>query len=356
MFKVGNGPVAAILYLGLMVLGCQEPDRLAGNSPEQDDGKVSADPGATNPKVTAIPEGAADFLNPVSAGAGSGSEALADPDLKFMSFNIRYNNSGDGENAWPNRREQVYALIKAQDPDLLGMQEVLNGQLNDLKANVPGYTSLGVGRDDGKTAGEYSPIWFRTARFRVDTSGTFWFSDTPAVPGSKTWGNTTTRICTWARLVDKAKNQGFYHFNLHIDHLNEPSRQKSMLLLVERIGQVKYPAEPFFVTGDFNSGETSPVIQFMKGKQMLEGKANPRPLRDSYREFDSVTVAVATRHDFTGDPAKDDKIDYIWIQPRIKTLKAEILRQNVAGRYPSDHFPITAWLTVPDWAGTSIKR
>lgn len=337
MFQVAIRP-RFILCLGLAVLGCQT------SQPTAPAPATARNPVPVNPQLPGLP----DPMEPVSKGAA--------PDLFMMSFNIRYSTSSDGENAWTNRRAQVYALIKGQDPDLIGFQEVLNAQLTDLKANVPGYTSIGVGRDDGRSAGEHSPIFFRTARFTSDTSGTFWFSDTPEVPGSKTFGNTTTRICTWVHLVDRNTGKGFYHFNLHIDHLHQVSREKSMLLLSKRIGEVKKKDEPLFVTGDFNSGEDNVVVRYMKGKVMLEGKANPLPLLDSYRQFDSTTVKVSTRHDFTGNDSADEKIDYILIQPRMKTLKAEIIRTHVNGRYPSDHFPVTAALTIPDWVGTSIRR
>lgn len=339
MFKVVFRPKPFMLCLALAFMACQEGPvvPLAADPP----GKIETGPLPPGPDA------------PITVDPPAKTAA---PDLFMMSFNIRYNNSGDGVNAWPNRKAQVYTLIKGQDPDLIGFQEVLNNQLTDLKANVTGYTAIGVGRDDGKTAGEFSPIFFRTARFRSDTNGTFWFSDTPEVPGSKHWGNTTTRICTWAHLIDKNTNKGFYHFNLHIDHLSQPSREKSMLLLSKRIGEVKHPSEPLFVTGDFNSGEDNLVIRYMKGKASLEGKANPMPFLDSYRQYDSVTVKVSTRHDFTGNDSADDKIDYILIQPRMKTLKAEIIRTHVNGLYPSDHFPVTAALTVPDWASTAIRR
>lgn len=343
MSKVRLRPLSSILCLAFSILACQDPriNSLENTGAPVKETGPAADPIIPGPKAPVLPD-------PIPKTAA--------PDLFIMSFNVRYNNSGDGVNAWPNRKEQAFTLIKGQNPDLIGFQEVLNNQLTDLKANVTGYTQLGVGRDDGKTAGEFSAIFFRTSRFRTDTSGTFWFSDTPEVPGSKSFGNTITRICTWAHLIDKNTGKGFYHFNLHIDHLSQPSREKSMLLLVKRIGEVKHPAEPLFVTGDFNSGEDNLVIRFMKGKVSLEGKANPMPFLDSFRQYDSISTKVSTRHDFTGNDSADDKIDYIFIQPRMKTLKAEIIRTNVNGLYPSDHFPVTAALTVPDWASTSIRR
>lgn len=276
------------------------------------------------------------------------------PNLLLMSFNIRYGTAADGANSWTNRRSQLFALMRAQAADVAALQEALAFQIDEILLDVPGYARIGVGRDDGKASGEFSPILYRTARFSVDTSGTFWFSDTPAVPGSKSWGNNITRICTWAHLVDRASGRGHYVFNVHLDHESQPSRERSVQLLIQRIAAVKKPTEPIFVTGDFNVDETDPVILYMKGKVSLGGKPNPIPFLDSFRELHPSATQVATFHGFNGGLV-GDKIDYVFIQSRIKTLKAEIVRTNVAGKYPSDHYPVTAAVNVPDWAVTSIR-
>ena len=151
-----------------------------------------------------------------------------------MSFNIRYGTANDGENRWANRRDMLFALLRTENPDLIGLQEALRFQIDEILAAVPGYAVVGVGRDDGKAAGEMSAILFRTARFHVAASGTFWFSDTPEIPGSKTWGNRITRIASWARFVDR-DGSAFTHYNLHLDHESQPSREKSTALLLQRI-------------------------------------------------------------------------------------------------------------------------
>lgn len=105
----------------------------------------------------------------------------------MISFNIRYNNPADGEHAWPLRKERVASLLRFHQADLIGMQEVLQGQLEDLRALLPEYAWVGVGRDDGKNAGEFSPIFYRASRFEVLDSGTFWLSETPELVASKSW-------------------------------------------------------------------------------------------------------------------------------------------------------------------------
>src|SRR5688572_24533450 len=143
---------------------------------------------------------------------------VRDSDLRVMSFNIRYGTARDSIDSWPHRREMVFDVMRSFDADIMGLQEALRFQLDEVGAALPAYAELGVGRDDGKTAGEYSAILYRRGRFDVLDQGTFWFSDTPATPGSASWGNRITRICTWARLRDRTGGRTFYVYNLHLDH------------------------------------------------------------------------------------------------------------------------------------------
>ena len=154
--------------------------------------------------------------------------------LTVMSFNIRYGTAQDGDNHWTARRDQLFDLVRAQNADVIGVQEALDSQIREITAAAPGYAVVGVGRDDAQAKGEYSAILFRTDRLHVAESGTFWFSDTPEVPASKSWGNNITRICTWARFIDR-DGRGFWHFNLHLDHQSQPSRERSTELLRRRI-------------------------------------------------------------------------------------------------------------------------
>ena len=136
--------------------------------------------------------------------------------LSLMSFNIRYGTADDGENRWTNRRDHVFQLIRERQPDLLGLQEALRFQIDEMLAAMPEYAMIGVGRDDGVKKGEHAAILYRQDRFQVSDSGTFWLSDTPEIAGSKSFGNKTTRICTWSRFVDKETRRGIYFYNVHI--------------------------------------------------------------------------------------------------------------------------------------------
>jgi endonuclease/exonuclease/phosphatase family metal-dependent hydrolase len=255
--------------------------------------------------------------------------------LRVMTFNIRYGTAHDGENAWTKRRDLLYEVLRAERPDLIGVQEALRFQIDEILAAVPGYASTGVGRDDGAAKGEFSAILVRADRFHVADSGTVWFSDTPETPGSMTWGNKITRICSWARFVER-DGRAFTHYNLHLDHQSQPSREQSAALLRQRIDARRRAGEPVIVTGDFNAGEQNPALRALIG-----------PFVDTFRVKHPDEKAVATFTNFKAAPPDGDKIDYVLVEPGTEVLEAAIVRTSRDGRFPSDHFPVTAVIRLP---------
>jgi len=277
--------------------------------------------------------------------ASSAQEADGD-ELRVMSFNIRYGTANDGANRWKNRRELVFDVLREHDCDVVGLQEALRFQIDEMRDAAPQYGEIGVGRD-GKTKGEYSGILYRTDRLEVTASGTFWLSDTPEVPGSITWGNACTRICTWGRFVQKDSGRAFYHFNVHLDHRSQPSREKSAVLLARRIRDREHD-DPVIVTGDFNAGEGNPAVRYLKGqlRQADENPVeNPVPLVDTFRLLHPQATDVGTFNGFKGERS-GEKIDYVFTQPGVKVVAAQILRDNKDGQHPSDHFPVVARLAL----------
>ena len=249
--------------------------------------------------------------------------------LTVMSFNIRYGTANDGENHWLKRREQLFALLRDQQADVIGLQEALHGQIEEILEAVPGYAYVGVGRSDGRQAGEYAAILYRTARLQARRSDTFWFSDTPAVVKSTSWGNQIERISTWAYFEDR-EGPAFYVFNVHLDHLSQPSRERSAALLLARIGALD-PKAPVVVTGDFNAGENNPAARAMLAV-----------FRDSFRIRHPDDSEAGTFNGFKPGQTGGDKIDFVFVEPGTEVLDAAIVRTSRDGRYPSDHFPVTA--------------
>jgi endonuclease/exonuclease/phosphatase family metal-dependent hydrolase len=267
--------------------------------------------------------------------AQTGSQA--GESLTVMTFNIRYGTANDGDNRWANRRDFLFDVIREADPDVAGLQEALDAQIRELLKALPDYGVVGVGRDDGRTKGEYAAILFRRDRFHVSDSGTFWFSDTPAVVASTSWGNKITRICTWARFVDR-DGRAFWHFNVHLDHESQPSRERSAALLAQRVADRREPAEPAIVTGDFNAGEDNPALATLVGP-----RASGQPLMlDTFRVRYPDEKIVGTFSGFVMGQTAGPKIDYILVPPGTEVQSAAIVRTSREGRYPSDHFPVTA--------------
>ena len=158
------------------------------------------------------------------------NKIMAEAGLRMMSYNIRYNNPGDGVRAWDRRKEEVAALIRFYEPDVLGLQEVLHGQLLYLEEQLPEYGRVGVGRDDGKQAGEYSPVFYRKNQLELLNHGTFWLSETPDQP-SVGWDASMERIATWGQFRRKNKGDTVWCVNTHFDHRGEQARQESAQLI-----------------------------------------------------------------------------------------------------------------------------
>lgn len=256
--------------------------------------------------------------------------------IDVMSFNIRHGRGDDGEHVWPNRRAIVPSVIASSGASIVGLQEVLDFQLAELVSALPRHRAIGVGRDDGVSAGEFAPLLVDTTRFTIVASGTFWFSDTPDVPGSMHWGNRITRIATWARLADRRTADTLRVYNAHWDHESQPSRERSASLLLARASRDGSPRDGVLVTGDFNAGEANPAFRALVG-----GGGASVHLRDSYRVQHPTASVVGTFNAFRGD-STGEKIDAILIGPDWHVEAAEIVRTRVGRLWPSDHFPVVA--------------
>jgi len=252
--------------------------------------------------------------------------------LKVMSFNIRYGTADDGENSWLFRKEAVLDFLGTSGYDVIGLQEVLTGQLHEIRAAHPYYHWIGVGRDDGDSAGEHSAILYDSRKTELLLSDTFWFSETPEVVGSTSWGNTLPRVCTHGNFV--VGGQAFSVFNVHIDHASAISRFRSIEMLTRRICS-NGSHTPMIVTGDFNEAESGPTIQLMA----------QAGFQDTYRTVYPDGPEQATYHNWTG-AVTGQKIDYIFVSETWKVADTRIIRETPYGRHLSDHYPVVATLEL----------
>ncbi len=272
--------------------------------------------------------------------------------VKVMTFNIRVGIAfWDGANCWNKRKQIVAATLIDNAADVIGLQEALDFQVEQIQQILPQYSSYAAGRSNGKQKGEACAIFYRKDRFELADSGTFWFSNTPDKPGSKHWGNLFPRICSWVHLVDKTDRSAFYVYNLHLDNWSQNSRQKSVRLLASRIAARK-TQDPFIVMGDFNMELDNPAMMYLQ----KTGYQTPYPrMADAWLSVHPSQTSIGTYHKFTGK-ASCPKIDHIAISEHAQALNVNIDRHALNGRYPSDHFPVTATIRVSTKKPISSSR
>jgi endonuclease/exonuclease/phosphatase family metal-dependent hydrolase len=250
--------------------------------------------------------------------------------MNVATYNLRLNNPGDGPNAWPARKDMVKALIRYHEFDIVGTQEALPEQIADL-AQMEEFEHVGVGRDDGKDAGEHSAIFFRKSRFALLGKGDFWLSETPDRPSFGWDARCCHRLASWARLRDQASGRVLFVFSVHFDHEGEVARRESAKLMLRKIAEIAH-GEPAICVGDFNSTPETVQIQAMS-----------KAMRDAYRV--SMAPPYGPQGTFNGfhlDAPMSERIDYIFVDRHFDVLKYAVLSDSLDRRYPSDHHPVVA--------------
>lgn len=247
--------------------------------------------------------------------------------INIITYNIRLNVASDGINAWPNRKDNVKALVRFYDADILCVQEALPEQFDDLLANS-NFDVVGVGRDDGKRKGEFSAVYFNKDRFVKKDGGTFWLSTTPDVP-SKGWDAALNRICSWVKLYDKSNKREFLVFNTHYDHVGVQARIESAKLIKKKIQEIA-PTLPVVFTGDLNVTPETEAIATIKSFLIDTKDISIEPPYGPTGTFNA----------FKWDSPLKDKIDYVFVNKAFKVQKFAVLSDSKDQRYYSDHLPI----------------
>lgn len=255
--------------------------------------------------------------------------------LRAGTFNVRYASSDDGEHRWERRRERLAALLRSWEPDVVGLQEPMRHQLDDILQALPEYAHVGVGRDDGDASGEFCAVLYRRSRFRLLDSGTFWLSEEPERPGSRGWGARHARICTWAHLAEQGSEAAFYLYNVHLDHEAQEAREQGVELVLERIRR-RRAADPVILTGDFNAWPDNVAVE------RVQRTASPVS-RNALSAANSAEAGAGTFHGFTGQ-AQESPIDYIFVSPEWRVVEGAVLRGDGLRPFASDHFPVAATL------------
>ncbi len=262
-----------------------------------------------------------------------------DRSLSVMSFNIRYDNPDDGAQAWEKRKPLVAAFLKEQAPDIIGFQEALHHQYEQLQHLLSAYNSVGAGRDDGKEKGEYVPVFYRKDKYELLASSHFWLSETPEQAGSKSWGAALPRIVTWLQLKDRNSGYIFYVFNTHFSHVSAHARNESAVLLLHKIRTIAESA-PVILTGDFNAPASERMFTSLTNNwedydQLSDSRSltvgTEAPMTPTFNGFSTQTTPIAIDHIFVNGFFDAESF-----------TTHEVIKD---GTFISDHYPITARLS-----------
>jgi endonuclease/exonuclease/phosphatase family metal-dependent hydrolase len=260
--------------------------------------------------------------------------------IRVMSFNVRYGTAPDGANVWANRRDLLMRTIRAFDPDLLGAQEAMEFQCDEMRELLAGHAFVGVGRDDGNSKGEFSPIFYRADRYERIGAGQFWLSEAPDAPGSKGWDSAFPRLATWVRLRDRRDGgRDLIFLNTHWDHAGPEARLQSARLIRQRLAALAGAGAAVIITGDLNCTEDDEPYAVLLGRG-----DDAITFTDAYRAAHTQRQTdEATFHGFRGTIA-GSRIDFVFHTPQFETRAASIDRVREGQVFPSDHYPVTATL------------
>lgn len=256
--------------------------------------------------------------------------------LNVMTYNIRLDIESDGINKWANRAPVFTAQIQFYEPDVLGMQETVPGQVNYLDSALTNYKHVGIGRE-GINKGESSPVFYNTQRLKLEQHNTFWLSETPEQI-SKGWDAAYLRVCTYALFTDKKTKQQFWVFNTHLDNNGKLAREKSVELILKKMDSVNTKKLPVIFTGDFNATPESDAVMNVK-KQMVDTRdisvEKPFGPKGSFNNFEfnkPVTLLI----------------DYIFVSKlaNVTVKKFAVLSDSYDLKYPSDHLPVFAQINL----------
>lgn len=274
------------------------------------------------------------FLSAILFLSLPGCSFKADKNIKVITFNIRYDNRHDSLNAWPNRAAIVCEFLKSEKPDMFGLQEALWYQYEAIDSALSGYSSVAVGRDDGKKKGEMNPVFFNNTRFELVRENTFWLSSTPDVPGSKGWGASLPRIVTWVELKDRVNGKPVYYFNTHFAHDSDSARVMSAGIILNEVKRIA-GSNHFAVTGDFNMSPES------KAYSIITEAASPDAfLRDTYVLSGTKPEGPSYTTNSWSDKPGRSRIDYIFVGKGTRVLSHSTIIKKEGNVFISDHWPV----------------
>ena len=262
------------------------------------------------------------------------SQAKAKATFNIICYNIRMNTPGDSLNAWPERKDKVTGLLRFHQSDIFNVQEALPEQMDDLITAFPDFDHVGVGRDDGVRSGEHTAIFYRKNSFEKLNDGVFWLNETPEKP-AKGWDAAHNRTVTWIKLKHKTTGKSFYVFNTHFDNQGKIAREKAALLTIKSMKEINTENLPLILTGDLNLTKNTSSVQLILGYLSDAMDKTSTPHYGPAFTSGGFSVKVLSR-----------KIDYIFINEKVKVFRHGHLSDSFGLFYPSDHLPVLAEIEV----------
>ncbi len=265
-------------------------------------------------------------------------ETAAPAPLTVMTYNVRFGTAQDGPNSWEYRRDMLVETIARHAPALLGTQECLDFQAEYLAGHLPGYGWIGLGREEDG-GGEMTAVLYQKSLLLPLESGHFWLSESPGVPGSKSWDSSLPRIATWVKFYHRLARRPFYFYNTHLDHRGAQARVEAARLIADQIASLP-PGGPTILTGDFNAtgGDSEPWRALTERGliDLWDGAKERQGIPNTWNGFEA--------------PAQDAgrRIDWIFATPGVEVLSCEIDAVQNDGRFPSDHMPVIARILLPE--------
>ncbi len=248
---------------------------------------------------------------------------------KIMTYNIKFDNPRDSINNWDNRKLEVVSMLKYYEPEIFGLQEALEHQLNFIDQHLNDYSRIGVGRDDGKHKGEFSPIYYNNKKFSLIESSTFWLSDTDSVV-SVGWDASMERICTYGIFEDKLDNSKILVLNTHFDHKGKKAREESAKLIVRKVGEINKENNPVILMGDFNATLDSRTIETIKEK-LVDGAELSK---------NGIYGPTGTFTGFKIGKIPEERIDFIFVKNLKVSKYRHIDDMKKNNNFLSDHLPV----------------
>lgn len=256
-------------------------------------------------------------------------------EMNVATFNIRMKTNADTGNLWDDRKEALTQLIRFHGFDIFGIQEGFREQVQDMQSALPNFAFVGVGRDDGKSAGEHSAIFYDTKRFKLLKDGTFWLSATNTAQPNKGWDAVLPRICTWGVFEDLENGKQFIFMNTHFDHVGVVARRESAKLILNKAKEFAKDL-PLILTGDFNIDEHNEAYFTL---------ANSGVVKDTHGLAKFVYEPNSTFNGWGKSLAPKGRIDHIFITAPFTVQRYGILTDTYQGKFPSDHFPVKVVLS-----------